>query len=96
MKKIEFAEEEKNVFTVKEKKLLVECLLFASGPDICAEWTPNCARDMVNLAKKLNDPMVKLDKIYLFEYDMFEDEQTVEEIIKHFPNLPRANIFTEK
>jgi uncharacterized protein (DUF169 family) len=51
---------------------------------------------MVNLAKKLNDPMVKLDEIYLFESDMFEDEQTVEEIIKHFPNLPRANIFTEK
>lgn len=87
----------KNVqFTVEERKLLVECLLFASGPDVCAEWALSRTKDMIELAKKLNDPIVKLDEIYLFESDFLEDEETVEELIKHFPNLPRANIFTEK
>jgi len=83
-------------FTVREKKLLTECLLFASGPDICAVWPPERTKEMLELAKKLNDPIVKLDEIYLFETTFFEDEDTVEEITKHFPNLPRENIFTER
>ena len=94
MKPPQFTKEEKNLFTEDEKKLLVECLLFASCTDICAEWSPERSKDMLKLAKKLNEPTIKLDEVYLFEADIFEDTEAVNNITENFPNLPRANIFT--
>ena len=77
--------------TKKEKKLITECLLFAAGSDICAVWPENRANDMIKLAKKMNDPDVKLNEIYLFDGGIYDDQKLVEKIIKHFPNLPRES-----
>ena len=77
--------------TKKEKKLITECLLFAAGGgDLCAEWPDKRTKEMIELAKKINDPKVKLKEIYLFDLGgIFDDPKIAKKIIKHFPNLPR-------
>lgn len=82
-------------FTTEERKLLIEVLLFAASADICAEWTPAKSNLMIELAKKLNDPIIKLDDIYLFEGGLFDNEKVVEDISKEFPNLPRTSVITD-
>lgn len=82
-------------FTVEERKILTEVLLFAASADICAEWSNEKTDLMIELAKKLNDPVVKLDSIYLFEGGMFDNEDIVEDISKSFPNLPRTSVITD-
>ena len=78
--------------TKKEKKLITECLLFSAGSDICADWPENRTNDMIKLAKKMNDPDVKLNEIYLFELgEIYDDPKLAKKIIKHFPNLPRES-----
>ena len=79
--------------TKKEKKLITECLLFAAGGgDMCAEWPEKRTNDMIELARKMNDPDVKLDEIYLFDIGgIYDDPKLAKKIIKHFPNLPRKS-----
>lgn len=79
-------------FTADEKKLLVECLLFSSMIDICAEWTPKQNQDMIDLAKKINDSNVRLDSIYIFDKCKFDNPKIVAEVVKEFPNLPHTSI----
>ena len=78
-------------FTVEERKIITEALVFASCADVCAEWSKQDYNVMLELAKKLNDPVIKLDSVYLFEGGMFDDEKTVEDITTNFPNLPRTS-----
>lgn len=77
----------------KEKKLIAECLLFSAGVDICAKWPDKRTNEMIELAKKINDPKVKLDEIYLFEPNngLYDDPKIAKKIIKLFPNLPRES-----
>ena len=81
--------------TKKEKKLITECLLFATGSDLCAVWPEKRTNEMIDLAKRMNDPKVKLDEIYLLQGDecLYDDVKLVKKIVKNFPNLPRK-LFT--
>lgn len=82
-------------FTVEEKQLIVEALLFSSTVDICAEWTPKQNALMIDLAKRLNETEVKLNTIYLFEGGVFDDDEIANRLIKEFPNLPRSSVITD-
>lgn len=82
-------------FTVEEKQLIVEALLFSSSVDVCAEWTPKQNALMVDIAKRLNETEIKLNTVYLFEGGMFDDEQLANQLIKDFPNLPRSSVITD-
>ena len=79
--------------TKKEKKLITECLLFSVGAcDIIADWPRKRTEEMIELARKMNDPDVKLNEIYLFDIGgIYDDPKLAKKIIKHFPNLPRES-----
>jgi hypothetical protein len=81
--------------TLEEKQLLVEALLFSSITDICAEWTPKQHQLMLELAKKINVPDVRLNNIYLFEGGPFDNPILAEQTKKDFTNLPRSSIITD-
>jgi hypothetical protein len=81
--------------TIEEKQLLVEALLFSSVTDICAEWTPKQNQLMVDLAKRFNDPNVRLSNIYLFESGPFDNPILAENTKKEFINLPCSSVITD-
>jgi hypothetical protein len=82
-------------FTIEEKQLLIEALLFTASCDVCSDHTNKHRVDMVSLAEKLNDPGQKLYNIYLYETDILEDKVITENIKKKFTNLPRQTVITD-
>lgn len=75
-------------FTVEEKQLLLEALLFTMSCDVCSDHTLGHRKKMFEIAKKLNDPNQKLYNIYIYESGISEDEIDTKKIIKEFSNLP--------
>lgn len=82
-------------FTIEEKQLLLESLLFTLSCDVCSDHTEEHRRRMFELAKKLNDPELRLHNVYVYESGVSEDEIKVEKIIKAFPNLPVQTTITD-
>lgn len=82
-------------FTAEEIQLLVEVLLFSSTVDVCAEWNPKHQQDMIQLAKKINDPSVKLENIYLFSTGVLEEPELTKQVTENFPNLPHSSIIED-
>ena len=85
-------------FTAEEKQLLIEVLLFSSVTDVCAEWTSAQNEKLLDLAKKINDPNIKLNNVYLLEDGLggYADPALLERVMAEFPNLPRVNIIHDK
>jgi len=79
-------------FTSEEKQLLIEALLFAGVTDICSEWTQKHSQMLIELAKKVNDPNIKLSNIYIFDDYELDDKVLVKQITKDFPNISRTGI----
>lgn len=67
---------------------IIDCLLFSSSPDICADWNDAKQKRFVKLAKQLSDEHeVQPSKdIYLFGDCMFEVPWS-EDIRDQFPKL---------
>ena len=74
--------------TLEEKQLLLESLLFTMSCDVCSDHTLGHRKKMFELAKKINDPDLKLFNIYIYESGISEDEIESKKIIKEFSNLP--------
>lgn len=77
-------------FTVEEKQLLVEALLFTSCTDVCSEHTQAHRVKMLELAERLNKDNGKLFNVYLFKEDTKEKETEI--VLSKFPNVPIEEI----
>ena len=81
-------------FTLEEKQLLTEALLFTSITDICSDHTQVQRQRMIELAQRINNTEQKLHNIYIYE-SVTEDEITTESLVKAFPNLPLQTVITD-
>lgn len=82
-------------FTLEEKQLLLEALLFTTSCDVCSDHTLGHRKKMLELAKKINDPEIKLHNIYVYDSGICEDEIAPKKIINSFPNLPVQAVITD-
>lgn len=78
-------------FTLEEKQLIVEALLFTSSADICSDHTDTHRIKMVEIATKLNETLGKLYNIYMYKNSIVEDA-TTDIILEKFNNVPLQNI----
>lgn len=78
-------------FTLEEKQLIVEALLFTSSADICSDHTDAHRIKMVEIATKLNEALGKLYNIYMYKNSIVEDA-TTDIILEKFNNVPLQNI----
>lgn len=72
-------------FTVEEKQLLVEALLFTSCTDVCSDHTSTHRLKMIELAERLNKDNGKLYNVYIFKEDV--EEKETELILSKFANI---------
>lgn len=79
-------------FTLEEKQLLIEALLFTSCTDVCSEHTKIHQIKMLDLAKKLNTDVGPLHNVYV--YPMEEDE-ICKLAVEQFNNLPHQDIIKD-
>jgi hypothetical protein len=83
-------------FTVEEKQLLIESLLFTSVTDICSEHTAVQRKHMIELAQRLNTPELKLHNIYVYALEeSVRDDVETDSVIKNFPNLTVQTTITD-
>lgn len=82
-------------FTIEEKQLLVEALLFTASCDVCSDHTNRHRAEMVNLAEKINNVDQKLYNVYVYSTDLLDDKKITETILKKFPNLPKHTVITD-
>jgi hypothetical protein len=84
-------------FTVEEKQLIVEALLFMSVTDVCSEHTQVHRLKMIELAEKLNTNLGKLHNIYLFKTLAEEPiEPETQLVLSKFKNLPQQDIIEDR
>ena len=84
-------------FTVEEKQLIVEALLFSAVTDVCSEHTQVHRLKMIEIAEKLNTNLGKLHNIYLFKPILEEyTEKEVYLAMNNFKNLPIQDIIEDK
>ena len=81
--------------SLEEKQLILEALLFTMHVDVCNEHTLGHRKKMLEIAKKINDPDIKLHNIYIYESGLCEDEIAPKKIIEAFPNLPVQTVITD-
>jgi hypothetical protein len=81
-------------FTLEEKQLIVEALLFVSATDVCSEHTQVHRIKMLEIAEKLNENLGKLHNIYLFTESAAEPESQY--VLSRFKNLPQQDIIEDK
>jgi hypothetical protein len=77
--------------TKEEINLLVEVLLFSSSVNIGADWRAEDYKKMLFVAQKLkekNGKDLRLDNVWFYKEEKFEDEFT-EEIIENFSDKLR-------
>ena len=84
-------------FTLEEKQLIVEALLFVSATDVCSEHTQVHRLKMLEIAERLNENLGKLHNIYLFK-DFTEStaESETQYVLSKFKNLPQQDIIEDK
>lgn len=81
-------------FTLEEKQLLTEALLFTAVTDVCSEHTVPQRQRMLELAQRVNESEQKLHNIFVYGDTTWEDEIT-ENVVKTFPNIPLHTIITD-
>jgi hypothetical protein len=82
-------------FTLEEKQLIVEALLFTSSADICSDHTEAHRLKMVDIAIKLNESLGKLYNIYLYKTSIVEDN-TTNIIMEKIKNIPYQDIISDE
>ena len=81
-------------FTLEEKQLLVEALLFTACTDVCSDHTDAHRAKMLQLAEALNWEVGKLHNIYLYKNKdlLFEDPDIANKLLNNFKNIPVTEI----
>ena len=70
------------VISEKQKIALMEVLIFALSPDVCAEWSKDNYDEFLELIRVLNMDYgyVKLPNIYLAKGGVLEDKKLIKKI----------------
>lgn len=82
-------------FSLEEKQLIVEALLFTSSADVCSDHTEAHRIKMIDIAAKLNDTLGKLYNIYVYKNSIVEDN-TTNMIVEKFNNIPLQDIISDE
>lgn len=78
--------------TNDEFKLIVEALLFAGSVQVFSEHTDEQAKQMVELAKRINkDKDLDINRVYFLEEKQYEETYATD-ILESFPKVPRVGI----
>lgn len=81
--------------TKEELSTVLECLLFSSSVDICANWYKENAINMMEVAKKIRKlyPEILIENVYVYESkDVEHNDEHTDEIVNSFPEIRKEKL----
>jgi hypothetical protein len=70
-------------------KTLLECLLFSSSVDVCANWYLDDVSTMVDLSKKIREkyPDILTESVFLNDSIPANLDENTDSLVKYFPEI---------